>query len=290
MKKAAIIYLATGEYIKFWNGFYDSFEKNFLPEGWEKHYYVITNQEDIYQQTNERVHIMRQEHYPWPLIALLKFYIALRAEEELKNYDYVLQINANLICESVITEEEIMPRPEKGERISCVVHAGIVADKKNYNHKCYYEFERNPKSKAYIPYNAGHIYVYASGVGGKGSDYVDFLHEITNRTIEDLKYNIIPKWHDESYVNHYVNTHSDVRFLHPGYCYPVGFEIPYERKIVGVSKIAVFDIHNFKGYYAEPKGSLWKRLVRRVVGRMRNRVLPVVYYVRDTVLCRKPAE
>lgn len=291
MKKAALLFFATGPYIAFWKRYYDSFEKFFLPQ-WEKHYYVFTDQEDIYQAKAPNVHRIYQKHLPWPLITLLKYNIALEYEAELLEYDFVMQTNANVECCEIVTPDEILPNAEKGEHLGCIIHAGIWWNKKYYSNPCYYPYDRNPKSKAYIPYNWGQKYVFGAGVCGTGCEYVAFMHEIANRVTFDLQHNIIPKWHDESYVNHYVNTHEGIRYLHPGFCYPTGFaEIPYPRKIVGIPKESVFDIDNFKGVYIEEQKTSFLNksflLCRSIVNK---RICPRLFRVRDYMLFRKPSE
>ena len=126
--------------------------------------------------------------------------------------------------------------------------------------------------------------------GGSGKDVVELMENFDNRINEDLKKRIIPIWHDESYVNHYVVTHSDYRLLDPGYCYPVGFEIDFEKKIVGVAKLSVFDVNSFKGYYSPPQKSLPQRCIIKFWGAFESRILPIVYFCRDKLLRRKPAE
>ena len=245
MKKVAIIYICTGPYIAYWKNFYDSFESKFLPD-WEKHYFVFTDNAEIYQKENARVHYKYQMPLPWPLIALLKFHIALSAENELKQFDFIYISNANIICEQVIKEEDILPRSDKGEHFVFTLHPGYYSCKHCY----FYPYERDSNSLAYIPYNQGKLYVYGNMEGGYTKYYIELLKDWDVRIMEDLKNRKIAKWHDESYVNHYVAMHNDYRVLNPGYCYPVGFEVPFERKIVGVPKDTVFDVNAFKGYYS----------------------------------------
>lgn len=288
LKRAAIIYICTGAYIEYWHDFFDSFEDNFL-ENYEKHYYVFTDAQEVYMNNNERVHVHYQAHLPWPLIALMKFHISLQIKDELIKYDFVYISNANIVCKAKILEEDILPNKDEGQRYSFTLHPGYFYDKR-YTHKCYTEYERNKASLAYIPYNVGEFYVYGNMWGGMGVDFVELLEDLDYRIGEDLKKRIIPVWHDESYVNRYTATHNDFRLLNPGYCYPVGFDVDFEKKIVGVPKVTVFDVNNFKGYYEKTEkynvsvyfGVLYKRTIKRWG--------PFLHYVWDRLLNKKPAE
>lgn len=285
MKKVAIIYICTGPYITYWKNFFDSFEDKFLPK-WEKHYFVFTDQKNIYQNENPRVHWKYQMSLPWPIITLLKFQIVLDNEEELRDFDFVYMSNANIICENVVTEKEFLPRKELGEQISFTQHAAPYIDKSKAH--CYnFDYERNTHSSAYIPYNIGKTYVYGNMHGGYTEEYINFMKECKYAINEDLKRGIIARWHDESHVNHYVVTHNNYRILDTGYCYPVGFDVPFERKIIGVSKATVFDVNTFKGYYNEPQLGSLKRYTIKLQHLLHLKVLPKIYYLRDQLLRKK---
>lgn len=288
MKKCAILYIATGPYIKFWSDFFNSFENKFL-KNYEKHYYVFTDAETFYNCEQKRVHVLYQSAMPWPLVTLLKFHIYLKVADELCTFDFVYTTNANIICNQEITEQEIIPDQEKGENYIFTMHPGYIYDKQ-YRHKCYFEYERNPKSLAYVPYNRGKNYVYGNMWGASGESFVQRIRDFDYRINEDLKKRIIAIWHDESFVNHYVASHSDYKILNPGFCYPVGFDLEFEKKIIGVPKETVFDINDFKGYYIKQNNV---RLLHKILNRYKNiyklRILPKVYFFRDSILKKEPA-
>ena len=288
MKKVAIIYICTGPYIAYWKNFYDSFESKFLPN-WEKHFFVFTDNAEIYQKENARVHYKYQMPLPWPLITLLKFQFVLEIEEELKKYDFIYMSNANIICEQFIEEKDILPRPELGEHIVFTHHPGCYIDKR-YNHPYNCEYERDPNSLAYIPYNKGKIYVYGNMHGGYTQYYIALVRELARRINEDLKKGKIAKWHDESHVNHYAATHDDYRVLDPGYCYPVGFEVPFERKIVGVPKDTVFNVNDFKGYYSPTQKNKLLLYIDVIYKKIIKNNMPFLYFIRDKIFNKKPAK
>jgi hypothetical protein len=76
-------------------GFYSSAEKYLLPD-LEKHYFVFTDGE-IKTFDNPFVHVLFQEKLGWPFDTLYRFHIFLKAEERLKEMDYLYFFNSNLV-------------------------------------------------------------------------------------------------------------------------------------------------------------------------------------------------
>ena len=241
-----ILYIATGPYIAFWKDFYASFEARFLP-GMEKRYYVFTDAERIEGENNLHVRRIPITHQPWPLITLLKFDTFLSIEEDLKKNDYLYFPNANVVCEHTVSEAEFLPRKEKGERLIFTVHPGFMGVKGSRA-----PYERNRASLAYVPYHLGKTYVFGAMNGGETESYLAMCGTLADRIRQDLSHNIIARLHDESHINRYLIHRTDARILSPAYCYPVGVDVNFERKIVGVSKKAIFDIDAFKGSAPEP--------------------------------------
>ena len=110
--------------------------------------------------------------------------------------------------------------------------------------------------------------------------FLRMSHVLNNRIEDDLKRNVIARWHDESQLNRYIIGKKNYKLLSPSYCYPVGFDLPVERKISGVSKLAKFDVNSFKGTNEKKKG--YKLLMKRVLRRIENE--GIIWFVRDTIL------
>ena len=280
MKTIAILYIATGPYIAFWNDFYNTFEKYFL-NNTEKHYFVFTDAKNIYQASNTRVHTIFQESSPWPLPTLLKFHQFLTIREELLKYDYCYQSNANIICKDYVLEEEFLPRKEKGEDLFFVQHPGYL-----FNKAVDFPYERSSKSLAYVPYNKGKIFVFGAMNGGFSSSYIDFIEKLDANIVEDLKHNVIALWHDESHVNKALIEINNFRLLPSAYCYPVGFDVPGKCIITGVPKNTVFDVNSFKGVYSQKKISLIQKIYIRF---LKNRFIKIhnrFCWIRDSLFRR----
>ena len=277
-KKIGMLYLCTGPYSLFWEDYYNSFEKNFLINT-DKYYYVFTDQvSKINDFDSNRVKIIQIDPLPWPLITLLRFDYFLKVEEDLKKMDYILFSNANIVCKKNVDEEEIFPNDNINETLFFVQHPG------HYKQAIYnFPYERKKKSLAYIPYNCGKKYVIGAFFGGNASDFLKMTRTLKNRIEEDLKYNVIAKWHDESHINRYIIGHKNIRILNPGYCYPVGFDVPFEGKIFGVSKMAKFDVQKFKGTEIKQNGI--KLFIFKCVKKIKQK--GIILFVRDLCLLKK---
>lgn len=240
-KTIGILYICTGPYYLFWEDFYKSFEEKFLP-GFAKKYYVFTDAPKIFGETNSNVYKYNLQPQPWPLITLLRFSTFLTIEDELRKCDYLMFSNANIVCDELITEAEFLPSKEKKQNIFVTAHPGYY--KKSILR---FPYDRNKKSLAYIPWNCGEDYVIGAMFGGTSEAFIKMSNILKARIEEDLKRNIIAKWHDESHLNRYIVGRNDVKILSPSYCYPFGMNVDYQKKLSAVSKQAKFDVKTFKG-------------------------------------------
>lgn len=211
MKKVAILYIGTGRYTIFWDEFYRSCEKNFLPNC-EKHYFIFTDSKEF--ESNEKFTVVPQENLGWPLIACLRYKILNKVKEELKSFDYAFFFNGNMEIIHKVTEEEFIPTAEEGY-IVAPLHSGNKRFKSNYE----FEYERNPKSTSYIPYGEGKYYFHNGLLGGRVQEFLEMLNVCEKMMDDDLKNNIIPKFHDESVFNKYVLTHPH-KILSNNYIHP----------------------------------------------------------------------
>ncbi len=281
MKKIGILYICTGAYVAFWEDFYKTFEEHFLKD-YEKHYFVFTDADSVYgEEDNKNIHRKYLETLPWPLVTLFRFKTFLSAEDELKQMDYLMFSNSNMVCDTDITADEFLPREECGERLFVTRHPGYYG-----KNGIYAPFDRNKKSSAYVPYNKGETYVIGAMNGGTSEAFLEMSHALNNAIDEDLKKNVIARWHDESQLNHYIINRTDVRVLGPEYCYPFGMNVSYEKRISAVSKQAKFDVRKFKGFYDEDKNSFSSRLKDMMFG-IGSKVVPVLCLMRDCITFKK---
>lgn len=268
MNKIGIFYICTGNYSLFWNDFYNTFKKNFCRNS-ELYFFVFSDKEMDFSN-QENVHFRKIQNQPWPLITLLRFHTFLSAEEDVKDMNYLFFFNSNMVCDSVISEDEILPSED--EKYVFVQHPGYC-----YTRKQFIPYDRNPKCTAYIPYNKGGTYVIGAVEGGEKDAFLDMCKKLKNNIEFDLKQNIIARWHDESQINHFIYKIENYKLLNPGYCYPVGFDLPFERKISGVSKQAKFDVKSFKTNNVE------LNFFQKVYRFLDAKLFPNFKYMRDKI-------
>lgn len=232
--RIAILYICTGKYDIFWEGFYQSSEKFFLTEH-EKHYFVFTDS-TVIKALNERIHLIHQESLGWPYNTLLRFQFFLKAEEELKKFDYIYFFNSNMRFLRPVGEE-VFPTDEE-DGLLAVLHPG-------YFNKTAQDFpyDQNKKSLAYIKQGEGKHYYMGGFNGGKAKNYLNLISELNQNIETDLLKNVIALWHDESHLNAYL-LHKNNRILSPAYGFGEGWPLPFEPKILVLDKTK-FGGHHF---------------------------------------------
>lgn len=253
----AVVYICTGPYVAFWPGFFDSFEEHFLPAN-EVHYFVFTDASEIAGEPScDRVHRIFQEQLPWPFGTLLRFQMMRSIADHLRSFDYVFFMNANLVCVRTVTEENLLPRPERGESLVVVQHPGFFAADLDE-----FTYDRNPLSQAYVPEGAGSTYVCGGVNGGTATAYLELVEELGRRVQLDLDNGIVALWHDESHLNRYIVDRDDFRLLSPSYCYPDRWDIPFDAILQLRDKREVMDVGALKGWPDSVSDRWWRRLLR----------------------------
>jgi hypothetical protein len=224
MKKPtiAILYICTGKYILFWKNFYESAEKHLL-HNYEKHYFVFTDNSEIFMGHLPNIHIQYQQALPWPYPTLYRFKFFKSIQEQLKQFDFTYFFNAN--CRIFQDIDAVNFLPMDNEHLVVTQHPGFWDAPL---HKFTYEY--NPLSMAYIQPGQGEIYVSGGLNGGETSNYLTFIETCFQYTQTDIEKGIIALWHDESYLNKYI-IGKKIKILHPGFFYPEGKELPFEKMV-----------------------------------------------------------
>jgi hypothetical protein len=246
--KIAIFYIATGRYITFFKGFYET-AKKYLLKNHDKTFFVFTDNEVFDYSKNEDVVIIPQKHLGWPFDSLLRYDMFLRLEEDIKDYDYCYYINANCEFRKPVGEE-IFPTEEQG------LMATIWADH-YYEEPDEHPYCRNEKSNAYIPYGSKGNYYMGGFNGGRVKDFMTMSKEISKMTKEDIENDQIPQHHDQCMINKYL-LNKDILVLNPNYCYPAKWKIkPFCNDI----KIEIVKKHHYKyGGHAYLRGETDKKI------------------------------
>ncbi|MCX7772821.1 MAG: glycosyl transferase family 6 [Clostridia bacterium] len=252
--KIAILYICVGRYTIFWDEFYRSAEKYFLPEE-EKNYFVFTDGEIILAQEDNKVIKVFQEDLGWPFNTLFRFKMFKKVEEQLINYDYIFFFNANMLFLDKVGHE-ILPMEEG---LVVTEHPGFYNKKRSD-----YTYETNPMSLAYIPEAEGQVYVCGGLNGGKAKDYLELINCLEENIQKDYENNIIAVWHDESHINHYILSHK-YKLLSPSYAYPEGWKLGIKKIILIRDKNKYGGHHFLRGtsgnttLFARLKQIIWRK-------------------------------
>ena len=227
--KIAILYICTGRYNQFFKGFYESAMKFFMTDH-DKTFFVWTDDDHIADGL-PNVRVIHKECAGFPADSLFRFEMYLQAEEDLKQYDYIYFIQANALFLKPVGEE-ILP-DESG------LSMGIWGGKQQDRLVCFYPYERNKKSLAYVaPYGKNYIY-YMGGInGGRSKEYLEMTRTLAANIRDDYGRGIIAKVHDQSHINAYLRTHA-CKIIPQEYCWPEEWGADFEPKMVFRDKVKV---------------------------------------------------
>lgn len=223
----------------FWKGFYESAE-TYLLAGHNKQYFLFTDASEIEYANSSNVKIIFQEKLGWPYDTLMRFAIFKKVEDELKKYDYVYFFNANMQFVDYVGDEIFPSENENG--LVAVIHPGY------YNLKHIdFPYERNMKSKAYIPFYKGEKYLMGSLNGGRSEEYIRLINTLNDNINIDLKKGIVAVWHDESHLNRYL-LNKKIKKLSPEYAFPEILSSEYKLPSEFKPKIIILDKNKLGGH------------------------------------------
>lgn len=247
--KIAILYICTGKYNQFFEGFYQSSENYFLAGKADKHYFVWTD-DDSLGKGKSNVYIYHKECAGFPADSLFRFEYFLQAEKELESFDYIYFFNANTEFLTPVNEELL---PDK-TGLAMGVWGGVEAKR----HPMFYSYERNRKSLAYIPPFGKNYRLFMGGLnGGRTKEYLEMCRILAKNIREDYSRRIVAIAHDQSHINAYLRSHP-CKVIEPEYCWPEEWKADnFEPKIIFRDKVRL-NISFNKGRDRSRKGKLKK--------------------------------
>lgn len=153
---------------------------------------IVHTNRDLPEELNKysRIRFVKNpiEHEPWPAPTLKRFHYFLSAKNIIESTDYSFYIDVDSIFIKDI-DSNILP------------NTGMIGT----IHPCLFSGpgtpERNPESKAYIPYGAQSRYFCGGFFGGDSTSFLQFSETLRNNIETDLTKNIVAIWHDESHLN-----------------------------------------------------------------------------------------
>lgn len=223
-KRVAICFIGTNKYLNFFETFYRSIKKLFLPDC-EKTIFLFTDGPVCEYPDVKTVAI---EHQPWPFITLQRFETILKVEQELKEFDWFVYLDADMLVNTKISFADFFNTEKKWFGVQ---HPGFL------NGGGTFEFRK--KSKAAVNPATDDISTYWQGClwGGKIEPVIELCKELSSRTNVDLQNNLIAIWHDESHLNKfYIENKQHVHTLNAGFAYPEKWQLPFRKNILHVHK------------------------------------------------------
>jgi hypothetical protein len=218
--RVGVLYICTGKYIRFWDEFYRTAEELLLP-GMEKHYFVFTDGR-LPNESDPNVTKVHQENLGWPDNTLRRFHMFLRMEAELAQFDYLYFFNANCRFHQTLGPEFL---PEQDDQLLVVQHPGQIAKPADQ-----FPYERNERSRAFIPFGSGSHYVCGGINGGSSTAFLRFARAARQAIDDDFRDGIVATWHDESHLNRYI-LDNPYTLRHAGHCYPQNWKLDAPKMI-----------------------------------------------------------
>lgn len=203
-KKLGIITIATGRY-------FEEFIPNLkasVDEYFQFHDYIV----DFYCFTDSLARVdgvknIPISHISWPFSTLLRYHWIRKNLEELKQYDYLIYMDADMRVVST-PPISLFKNP-----LIAVLHPGYLDSPG--------AFEIDRQDSCYVPPPLRKNYYQGCFWGGQTAGFCALIEGLAKMVDDDMDKGRIPIWHDESYLNKYL-CESACEALPPTYAWPEG--------------------------------------------------------------------
>jgi hypothetical protein len=208
--KVAIIFMATGPYVRFVRPLVDSLHANFL-QGAEKAIYVLSEDNGLSDRVR-RMTVLPSCHVGWPWSTLYRYHEILKWANflEEQRFDYLYHLDADMLVNKPVSEELY------GRIVGTISPVGWDWRPEDR------PYCRDERSMAYVAFGQEGPHYYTGSLnGGESGPYLDMLREMTAAIDIDLSKRLpIPIHHEESYLNRHYIDHPPEVTLSPEYCCP----------------------------------------------------------------------
>jgi hypothetical protein len=225
MKKVVIGFIGTNKYASFFDNFYRTVKRYFLPDC-ERTILFFTDTHPVNLPTD--VVVVPIEHKPWPFVTLERFNYIMKSEATIRQHDWFVYLDADMAVNTEILSTEFFNSEKEWFGVQ---HPGFINGGGT--------FEYRKKSRASVNIGTDNLSTYWQGClwGGKTSAVLELCKELAMNTTLDLNEGTIAVWHDESHLNKFFTHHKkDVHTLDAGYAYPEMWTLPFAKKIVHIDK------------------------------------------------------
>jgi hypothetical protein len=235
MKKVGVLYICSGEYWRFWEGFYQSSEQLFLKDC-DVEYFRFTDYDPFLKESISNVTSIYQEPLEWPFPTLLRYNLFYDSRDTFKNVDYLIFCNANLKFAKLITIDDLLD----SKLMFATLHPGWYG--KDYRK---FPFETNENSLAFIERDENSKYVCGGFNGGDRLSFLKMSKALSDAIESDLKQDVIACWHDESHFNKFFNDQQKIfNLLSPSFCSPENKSLGLDEKVTVLIKDKVIGVKN----------------------------------------------
>lgn len=270
MKSIAILYIAIGNYERFWTLFHTSCERYFLP-GMPKTYHVFTDSKQI--KGGDSIVVTPVQDEGWPANTLHRFRFFLLQEKKLSTHEYCFFFNANACLLKSISAEEVLPTLQENNLV------GLTWRPCGNDFIHTFPYERNQKSTAFIAPNEGTTYYQGGFFGGKTAAVMQLIQTLNTHIDQDTAADITAINNDESHLNRYfLNT--PPKCLSARYGRPQEWEHPSDPSMIFLQKEQVlgpWSLYRLKGksieYLLRSCFGVFKRRLKQLVNLSPNNPL-----------------
>lgn len=190
MKKIGIVIIATNAYFILGLRFIEKFMRHYKG-GYKITFYFFSDEDPSYYTSLNNIKYIHKKDKSWVDATNSKFSSIINTNFD---EDYVFYFDADTNVDKDFTEEWFIGELVSGEHFG---NKTFLSNGKG--------FDRNPKSKAYVPKDSELPYTYRYGAffGGSVNNMKEMCKVLKGWQIEDKKINYEPGSNDESYLNKY---------------------------------------------------------------------------------------
>ncbi len=214
--------IGTAKYFEIGVNCLQSIKENYKGEHDSK-YFLFTDRGAEIPEDMGWIDVIDITHLPFPFISMARYAHFMDRKDMFSECDYLYYIDADSLFIDV--GDEILSKR------TTVLHPSYYMNETDTH-----PYDRNPECQAYIPMGSGNQYYQNCFQGGEKEEFLKMSEILRDRTNTDLGNDVIPKWHDESHMNKYMSENPPTLILNSGYAFPEGWDLPFEQKIMGISK------------------------------------------------------
>lgn len=187
-----IVIVATNMYFVLGVLFMKQFKHYYQGDRKIKFYFFSDTDPEAYLPEDLDYKFIQSSHSTWVDGTNSKFKNIISIEEDTKECEYLYYFDADTSIIKGFTEEWFL-----GDLVGGEHYGNRIFEKLPY--------DRNPRSKAYIPHDTQlpQMYFYGAFFGGKRERVLEFCKVLRENQLADKLINYEPGVNDESYINQY---------------------------------------------------------------------------------------